>query len=192
MTASSSKPPNAANLYCHQCQATETPLWRAGPAGPKTLCNACGVRYRKHGVLTPRNPARRKSSKAKGSKVSKVVRKKKEVGSKSSASGGKSVVRVGKVFGSGLGGKRYESVFSGLMVVKRDGKFSKGVIGGGSGSGNGGRKRVRTVKGMAYEEERRKDVGGEGDKKEEVEVKRMDCGGFGLLLAAAAKADGSS
>lgn len=24
-----------------------TPVWRAGPEGPKTLCNACGVRYMK-------------------------------------------------------------------------------------------------------------------------------------------------
>jgi hypothetical protein len=24
-----------------------TPVWRAGPQGPKTLCNACGVRYMK-------------------------------------------------------------------------------------------------------------------------------------------------
>jgi hypothetical protein len=24
-----------------------TPVWRAGPAGPKTLCNACGVRFMK-------------------------------------------------------------------------------------------------------------------------------------------------
>lgn len=24
-----------------------TPVWRAGPNGPKTLCNACGVRYMK-------------------------------------------------------------------------------------------------------------------------------------------------
>ena len=24
-----------------------TPVWRAGPLGPKTLCNACGVRYMK-------------------------------------------------------------------------------------------------------------------------------------------------
>lgn len=24
-----------------------TPVWRAGPYGPKTLCNACGVRYMK-------------------------------------------------------------------------------------------------------------------------------------------------
>ncbi len=27
--------------------AQTTPVWRAGPHGPKTLCNACGVRYMK-------------------------------------------------------------------------------------------------------------------------------------------------
>lgn len=34
-------------LRCVHCLSTETPLWRAGPDGPKTLCNACGVRYKK-------------------------------------------------------------------------------------------------------------------------------------------------
>lgn len=34
-------------LQCVHCHNTETPLWRAGPDGPKTLCNACGVRYKK-------------------------------------------------------------------------------------------------------------------------------------------------
>jgi len=24
-----------------------TPQWRAGPSGPKTLCNACGVKHKK-------------------------------------------------------------------------------------------------------------------------------------------------
>lgn len=37
---------------CQHCQAEQTPLWRAGPMGPKTLCNACGVRY-KSGRLVP-------------------------------------------------------------------------------------------------------------------------------------------
>ncbi|KAK7397134.1 hypothetical protein VNO78_18301 [Psophocarpus tetragonolobus] len=32
---------------CADCKTTKTPLWRGGPAGPKTLCNACGIRYRK-------------------------------------------------------------------------------------------------------------------------------------------------
>ncbi|GMI98862.1 hypothetical protein HRI_003555500 [Hibiscus trionum] len=26
---------------------TKTPLWRGGPAGPKSLCNACEIRSRK-------------------------------------------------------------------------------------------------------------------------------------------------
>ncbi|XVF32849.1 hypothetical protein REPUB_Repub17cG0118000 [Reevesia pubescens] len=32
---------------CVDCNATRTPLWRGGPAGPRSLCNACGIRYRK-------------------------------------------------------------------------------------------------------------------------------------------------
>lgn len=34
-------------LKCVHCHSTETPLWRTGPDGPKTLCNACGVRFKK-------------------------------------------------------------------------------------------------------------------------------------------------
>ncbi len=33
--------------FCTQCSATSTPVWRAGPFGHKTLCNACGVRWMK-------------------------------------------------------------------------------------------------------------------------------------------------
>ncbi|KAL0903167.1 hypothetical protein M5K25_027524 [Dendrobium thyrsiflorum] len=32
---------------CTDCGTTKTPLWRGGPSGPKSLCNACGIRYRK-------------------------------------------------------------------------------------------------------------------------------------------------
>ncbi|CAL9076431.1 gata transcription factor [Musa troglodytarum] len=32
---------------CSACGETKTPLWRNGPDGPKSLCNACGIRYRK-------------------------------------------------------------------------------------------------------------------------------------------------
>lgn len=32
---------------CTDCNTTKTPLWRGGPCGPKSLCNACGIRYRK-------------------------------------------------------------------------------------------------------------------------------------------------
>jgi len=34
----------AAGKCCTQCGATKTPQWREGPLGPKTLCNACGVK----------------------------------------------------------------------------------------------------------------------------------------------------
>ncbi|CAK9180010.1 unnamed protein product [Ilex paraguariensis] len=32
---------------CSDCNTTKTPLWRSGPQGPKSLCNACGIRQRK-------------------------------------------------------------------------------------------------------------------------------------------------
>ncbi|CAN0897194.1 GATA transcription factor 16 [Linum grandiflorum] len=32
---------------CGDCKATSTPLWRFGPGGPKSLCNACGLKYSK-------------------------------------------------------------------------------------------------------------------------------------------------
>ncbi|MED6222486.1 hypothetical protein PIB30_064902 [Stylosanthes scabra] len=37
---------------CQHCGSEKTPQWRAGPLGPKTLCNACGVRF-KSGRLVP-------------------------------------------------------------------------------------------------------------------------------------------
>ncbi|KAF8094188.1 hypothetical protein N665_0368s0025 [Sinapis alba] len=32
---------------CVDCGTFRTPLWRGGPAGPKSLCNACGIKSRK-------------------------------------------------------------------------------------------------------------------------------------------------
>ncbi|XP_043698311.1 GATA transcription factor 7-like [Telopea speciosissima] len=37
---------------CTHCHVDKTPQWRTGPLGPKTLCNACGVRF-KSGRLVP-------------------------------------------------------------------------------------------------------------------------------------------
>ncbi|KAJ1662622.1 hypothetical protein IW140_005714 [Coemansia sp. RSA 1813] len=32
---------------CHECITTVSSVWRSGPEGPRTLCNACGLRYYK-------------------------------------------------------------------------------------------------------------------------------------------------
>ncbi|XVF38810.1 hypothetical protein REPUB_Repub20aG0134100 [Reevesia pubescens] len=38
---------NETKKTCADCGTSKTPLWRGGPAGPKSLCNACGIRSRK-------------------------------------------------------------------------------------------------------------------------------------------------
>ncbi|XP_042515732.1 GATA transcription factor 29-like isoform X1 [Macadamia integrifolia] len=35
------------NKVCTICKRGDTPLWRAGPHGPRTLCNACGIHFQK-------------------------------------------------------------------------------------------------------------------------------------------------
>lgn len=37
-------PLRSSKCTCLNCGATNTPQWRHGPDGPRTLCNACGVR----------------------------------------------------------------------------------------------------------------------------------------------------
>ncbi|KAJ0248883.1 FG-GAP repeat-containing protein [Hirschfeldia incana] len=42
---------------CSHCGVQKTPQWRAGPAGAKTLCNACGVRFKSGRLLPEYRPA---------------------------------------------------------------------------------------------------------------------------------------
>lgn len=35
------------STVCTQCGSTQTPEWRSGPSGSRTLCNACGLFYSK-------------------------------------------------------------------------------------------------------------------------------------------------
>ncbi|XP_077220301.1 GATA transcription factor 4-like [Tasmannia lanceolata] len=42
---------------CTHCLVQKTPQWRTGPLGPKTLCNACGVRYKSGRLLPEYRPA---------------------------------------------------------------------------------------------------------------------------------------
>ncbi|KAG8094568.1 hypothetical protein GUJ93_ZPchr0012g20289 [Zizania palustris] len=55
---------------CSDCNTTKTPLWRSGPYGPKSLCNACGIRQRKarRAMMASGQPA---SSVAAGAKTAK-------------------------------------------------------------------------------------------------------------------------
>jgi hypothetical protein len=41
-----SLPKPCASKTCAFCRTQKTPLWRNGPFGAKTLCNACGVRFK--------------------------------------------------------------------------------------------------------------------------------------------------
>ncbi|XP_019180842.1 PREDICTED: GATA transcription factor 16-like [Ipomoea nil] len=85
---------------CADCGTTKTPLWRGGPAGPKSLCNACGIRSRKRRrALLGLNKDDKKSKKSAGGGGS----NKNSSGSSSdsgSSSGGISP-------GSGGGGRRF-------------------------------------------------------------------------------------
>ncbi|WVZ20655.1 hypothetical protein V8G54_007977 [Vigna mungo] len=45
--SSSSNNNSVTARVCADCHTTKTPLWRTGPTGPKSLCNACGIRQRK-------------------------------------------------------------------------------------------------------------------------------------------------
>ncbi|RCV22618.1 hypothetical protein SETIT_4G234800v2 [Setaria italica] len=47
MMGTSGQPNLGVNRVCSDCNTTKTPLWRSGPCGPKSLCNACGIRQRK-------------------------------------------------------------------------------------------------------------------------------------------------
>lgn len=47
LSSNSTSNNNSPIRVCADCNTTKTPLWRSGPKGPKSLCNACGIRQRK-------------------------------------------------------------------------------------------------------------------------------------------------
>ncbi|CAA3007596.1 GATA transcription factor 15-like [Olea europaea subsp. europaea] len=61
------KNPSTQIKTCSSCHTTKTPLWRGGPSGPKSLCNACGIKYNKKrrqhlGLETARTGKKKKRS----------------------------------------------------------------------------------------------------------------------------------
>uniref|UniRef100_A0A7S4MN26 GATA-type domain-containing protein n=1 Tax=Vannella robusta TaxID=1487602 RepID=A0A7S4MN26_9EUKA len=57
---------------CAQCQTSDTPCWREGPQGARTLCNACGIRWKR---LLGRN---KRSTKRSSTPKSKPAKKKQQ------------------------------------------------------------------------------------------------------------------
>ncbi|KAK4800263.1 hypothetical protein SAY86_020750 [Trapa natans] len=60
---------------CADCGTSTTPLWRSGPAGPKSLCNACGIKSRKkrRAVMNVESEKKTKKSSGSGSNSSNVT-----------------------------------------------------------------------------------------------------------------------
>mmetsp|Transcript_2314 Transcript_2314/g.8231 ORF Transcript_2314/g.8231 Transcript_2314/m.8231 type:complete len:92 (-) Transcript_2314:57-332(-) len=40
--------PTPSSPQCQRCNTRTTPLWRRGPDGTKSLCNACGLQFLRH------------------------------------------------------------------------------------------------------------------------------------------------
>lgn len=53
-TFSHSSHPDAGKV-CQNCGVTDTPQWRRGPSGKRTLCNACGVKWSSGRLHLPAN-----------------------------------------------------------------------------------------------------------------------------------------
>ena len=55
--AAAPRAPTATRRQCRHCGTEKTPQWREGPEGRRTLCNACGVRYRSGRLVPEYRPA---------------------------------------------------------------------------------------------------------------------------------------
>ncbi|KAF2542028.1 hypothetical protein F2Q68_00033108 [Brassica cretica] len=72
-SSSSSSDGGGEKKSCAICGTSKTPLWRGGPTGPKSLCNACGIRNKKKKSTVIRNRSevkkKKKKSHARSSKI---------------------------------------------------------------------------------------------------------------------------
>ncbi|VAI58993.1 unnamed protein product [Triticum turgidum subsp. durum] len=57
LSGGAASPPGQGDRRCSHCGVQKTPQWRAGPEGAKTLCNACGVRFKSGRLLPEYRPA---------------------------------------------------------------------------------------------------------------------------------------
>ena len=80
---------------CLSCGATSTPMWRSGPEGPRTLCNACGMRR------SSRLFATREVCASTGAAVQRSGKRDRDLSTSSSSSPS----RLSKVHGSSFAGR---------------------------------------------------------------------------------------
>ncbi|KAI5680502.1 hypothetical protein M9H77_01729 [Catharanthus roseus] len=111
-TKVSSSPSSSKQIKsCSDCHTTRTPLWRGGPAGPKSLCNACGIKYnKKRRELLGLDRGRSENNKGKKKKKSGGG----GGGGKSSGSSGGEVAQSLRMKLMALGGE---------MMLRRSGKL---------------------------------------------------------------------
>lgn len=79
-------PASGETKACTECHTTKTPLWRGGPCGPMSLCNACGIRYRKKRREAMGLESSSKAATAGGSEHQQQQRKKKATAAAAAAS----------------------------------------------------------------------------------------------------------
>ncbi|KAG2273468.1 hypothetical protein Bca4012_040303 [Brassica carinata] len=62
---------------CAICGTSKTPLWRSGPTGPKSLCNACGIRNKKKKspVIRSRSEVRKKKNRTRNPELGDSLKK---------------------------------------------------------------------------------------------------------------------
>ena len=79
-------PASGETKACTECHTTKTPLWRGGPCEPMSLCNACGIRYRKKRREAMGLESSSKAATAGGSEHQQQQRKKKATAAAAAAS----------------------------------------------------------------------------------------------------------
>lgn len=114
---------------CVDCGTTKTPMWRSGPRGSKSLCNACGIRWKKANAVVSRRhiqsksrvdhrqtkkaSVRRSIEKSKGiEKQKKKKQKQKQILRLEEDAATQSLMEVIDFY-------HYKPLFSGLMVVNK-------------------------------------------------------------------------
>ncbi|KAI8807998.1 hypothetical protein BJ742DRAFT_295843 [Cladochytrium replicatum] len=103
---------------CVMCGTKESPEWRRGPRGPKTLCNACGLRYSRQQRRAEAGLAGLGSSERSQSESSSARRLSTDTSASTQSRGGYASV-------SSSGTNRVEQMDSGTDLSKPTGPYSR-------------------------------------------------------------------